>query len=377
MPRILKGNRSTVNWVPPDTKNQVSGLLSPEDCVLASQLSAMKFAGVGYDGPLLDEDILESEQAIIEVTQDEVKKALKSLLSKKDAILALLYSTHEKYNQEYFQGRLSMPLITIEKLSNRTLGNYMSSTDTTGLENHITLNRNFVALNTETRVLEALKHEMIHQYQDQVIYEKHDKSGKLIHEGEKRPKDWHNKDFKDLASKVGILANGRKGYGSPVKMPEPKSYNRKFICGCIASNGYPMTIWSTREVKAVCSICTKPYIEVKKAGEVIPANASDVEIAGQDAIEDRMKGEFSSFEKFKEKYSLTDKIKALKKKGTKYKEGIYQKGHNAFLQGYHYWVAYGDLTGVNEPKTTYSPLKVVSNPINRSNRLKRGAGKSV
>ena len=354
---LLRVKRSDVSKAPQELPSMPRNqeYLSPEDCILAGIESTRSADPISPDFPYSDD----LEQPIIEVAQLEVKQALKSLLSRKNAITAVLYGAHDTYNHRYFQGRLSVPLITIESLSHKTLGRYMPSAEATGLENHIVLNRHFVALNTETRILETLKHQMIHQYQDEVIYEKHGRDGRLLHEGEKRPKDWHNKDFKDWALSISIAAKGRKCCGSPAKMPEPKSYNRKFVCRCVASNGYPLTIWSTREIKAVCQVCNSSFIEVKKAGEVISVGASDIESKGQDAIENRMKAEFSSFEKFKEKYSLTDKTKELKKAGVRYKEGMYQKGHNACLAGYHYWVAFGEL--VVPPK--------------RSNRLKRGAVK--
>jgi len=359
MPRLLRAKRSDINPMLHDHFSP-HGLehMSPSDCV-KSAVDMMP-----TDFSYKDTEV--HEQPIVEVTQLEVKKALKLLQTRQNSIMDVLYKAHEDYNHRHFQGRLSVPIITIEKLSHRTLGSYMANADSAGLENHIILNRNFVALNTETRILETLKHQMIHQYQDEVIYEKHSKDGQIIHVGEKRPKDWHNKDFKDWATNTGIAANGPKCYGSPAKMPEPKSYNRKFVCRCVASNGYPLTIWSTREIKATCQVCNSAFVELKKAGDVIPVEASDVEDKGQDAIENRMRKEFSSFEKFKEKYALTAKVKELKKSGTGYKEGIYQKGHNACLAGYHYWVAFGELADI---------VPIQGAPTKRLNRLKRGAAK--
>jgi len=367
---VLRANRSKVSWESTDfIGNPVDQWTRDEDGhirdkVLKNLENFMSPSDLRCQ--VLEDD---DEQPIIEATQIEVKKALKALLTKQSDIMEVLYKAHEDYNARYFQGKLSVPLITMDKMSHLTLSSYVIGTDTSGLENHIRLNRSFIALNTETRILETLKHEMIHQYQDEVIYEKHDKFGILVHEGEKRPKDWHNKDFKSWALNVGILANGRKGYGNPAKMPEPKSYNRKFICKCIASNGYPMTIWSTREIKAVCSVCNSAYIELKKAGDTIPVGASDIEVKGQDAIEDKLKVKFKEFTKFKEKYSLSDKIKELKKSGTAYREGIYQKGHNAYLQGYHYWVAYEKITCDDQKPSAISTLP------KRSDRVKRGAGR--
>ena len=354
MPRVLKAKRSDINPVLLDPSIHCNQeYMSPSDCIYEGMES---ITTAGYPSTEVH------EQPIVEVTQLEVKKALKLLQTRQNAIMSVLYKAHDDYNHKYFQGRLSVPLITIEKLSHKTLGSYMANADSAGLENHIILNRNFVALNTETRILETLKHQMIHQYQDEVIYEKHTKDGLILHEGEKRPKAWHNKDFKNLAINIGIAAKGSKCYGSPAKMPEPKSYNRKFVCRCVASNGYPLTIWSTREIKATCQVCSSSFVEVSKAGDVIPVEASDIEGTGQDAIEIRMRGEFSVFEKFKDKRALTSKIKELKKSGTRYKEGIYQKGHNSCLAGYSYWVAFED-------RITPVP------PLSRLSRLKRGAAK--
>lgn len=353
MPRVLKDRRSDTNPILQDISTHCNqGYMSPSDCISEGIESIIT---AGYQSTEIH------DQPIVEVTQLEVKKALKLLQTKQNTIMDVLYKAHEDYNQRYFQGRLSVPIITIEKLSHKTLGSYMANADSAGLENHIILNRNFVALNTETRILETLKHQMIHQYQDEVIYEKHTKDGLVLHDGEKRPKAWHNKDFKNLALNIGIAAKGAKCYGSPAKMPEAKSYNRKFSCRCVASNGYPLTIWSTREIKATCQVCNSSFVEVSKAGDVIPVEASDIEGRGQDAIEIRMKVEFLNFDKFKDKRDLTSKIKELKRVGAKYKEGIYQKGHNSYLAGYSYWVAFGD--------------PVVTQPVSRINRLKRGAAK--
>lgn len=285
----------------------------------------------------------DEDQEIIEVSQDEVKKALKTLLSKHNDVIGLLYAKHDEYNKQYFGGQLSVPIITIDKMSNKTLGSYNHGQDNTGLENHIYMNRNFIALNTETRILETLRHEMIHQYQDEVLYEKKDKAGNLIHSGAKRPADWHNKDFREWAERVGIVANGKNCTGNPAHMPEAKSYNRKFACGCVATNGYPVTIWSTREIFAVCKICGRAFKELKKSGGTIAVKSSTIEKNGEDIVEIAMRKTYSNFEKFGSKKILTDRTKELKKDNIPYEEGIYSKGHNAYAKGYYYWVAYNDL----------------------------------
>jgi predicted SprT family Zn-dependent metalloprotease len=268
-------------------------------------------------------------------------------------------------------------------MSNKTLGKYNSGHDTIGLTNHIYFNRNFIALNTGTRILETLRHEMIHQYQDEVMYEKTDNEGKLIHGGQKRPKDWHNGDFRDFAKKVDIPAIGKHCTGSPANMPEAKSYNRKFRCGCMASNGHPLTIWSTREVDAVCNVCGEPFEEVKKSGGTIAVVLSDIEKGGQDAVEAKMQKEFKSFEKFQDKYELTEALEEVKSAGEAYKEGIYQKGHLSYTAGFRYWLAWGSIESKDKaaeeiPKKKTDSSSKPSKPLVSKSKAKltvvKGAG---
>lgn len=304
-----------------------------------------------------------TEQEIIEVSQEEVKKALKALMTNNEkkaaSLLEELYEAHEAYNAEFFFGELNMPFITFEKMDNRTLGNYTHGEDAMGIENHIRFNVNFIALNPMSRVLETLRHEMIHQWQDEVLYAKDgkelkavelvvfDENGKLDTVPgiqKKRPKDWHNADFKEMAKVVGILAQGAKCHGNPANMPTAQSYNRKFACGCIASNGYPMTVWSTREVKAVCQVCNRPYKELLKGGGTIEVTMSHVEKPNTDAVFDAMKDKFKNFDRFESKRKKDDFLEALElgSEGSlsEMEQGIYQKGHNMYDLGYHYWVAY-------------------------------------
>lgn len=347
MAKLLRARKNDVSW---STEPEPWNSAPSDDFIL------------DYVEQQISDDL--KAQPIIEVTELELKKALKEFLMRDNATIELLYQAHDNYTKKYFHSKLSEPFITLERMSHKTLGKYRAGKDPLGLENHITLNRDFVALNSESRILEELKHQMIHQYQDEILYEKHNDKGELIHPGEKRPKDWHNKDFKAMAKILGIEASGPKCYGSPAKMPEVKSYNRKFSCGCTASNGYPVTIWSTREIKAVCQVCNKPFAEVKKSGDTIHVESSDVEKVGEDAIELRMRKEFKNFERFTDKLSMSVRLKEIQKARTRYKDGIYQKGHNAHLRGYNYWVAY------NTPKLS-SEVKARGN-TRRSERPKRG-----
>lgn len=338
----------------------------------------------------------EKDQEIIEVDQEEVKKALRLLLTKENDFLARLYQKWEEFNQEYFFGELSYPLITIDKLDNRTLGNYTHGRDNLGISNHIRLNRNFVALNTEERILETLKHEMIHQWQDEVLYAKPGESPrkiryKMVVDGvvtemeamqKKRPKDWHNKDFKEMAKVVGIPAEGDKCYENPVKMPEPKSYNRKFICGCVASNGYPLTVWSTRFVNAICQTCGKPFREVPKVGKVIQVSQSHIEKPGEDAVEKEYSQKYRFFKKFTSKELKDEFLENFSETEeytmTNMAEGIYQKHHNAYKDGFTHWVAYNTNEPIEELSSEPEESQVDNEPEkvdNTEDKLKAKRGR--
>lgn len=323
------------------------------------------------------------EQEIIEVDQTEVKKALKALMARENDIVSTLYAKHQDYNEEYFHGQLSYPLITIDKMSNRTLGNYTFQGDEMGITNHIRMNRNFIALNTEDRILQTLRHEMIHQWQDEVLYFRHGKpktikfpeteklskddykfTGNWIETEQKKfPKNTHNQDFKEMASVVGIPARGDKCHGNPAIMPEPKSYNRKFACGCVASNGHRMTIWSTREVSARCKVCGQDYVEIEKNGKVIEVTQSHIEKPGEDAVMAEMLRRYKSFGSYKTRAERDEILAELVDTGDKHEHGIYQKFHNMYKNDYRYWVAY-DLIE-EEPKkkaTTKASKKPVEPP---------------
>ncbi len=284
---------------------------------------------------------------IKEVDELKVKQALKALLTTKSDLLKHLYSKHAEYNRRYFENALSHPLITIEKMNNRTLGNYtLHGSDSTGLNNHIRMNRTFCALNTEERIDETLLHEMVHQWQDEEVYLKAEEDPDKYPNKKKRPKanNWHNKDFFDKAKEINLPAKPPKGFGSPCNMPKGKSYNRKYMCGCIASNGYPLTIWSTRPVSAKCTICGQVFEERGKRGEVIPVTQSHVEKGKEDAVEKAKKAEgFLKFQRFLTKDGLDDFLLGM---GTKeYVDGLYQKKHNMYEKGFRYWVAYSKEGG--------------------------------
>ena len=295
------------------------------------------------------------EQEVHHVDMDAVKKALKVLITKEESIVGMLYEKHAEYNKKFFGDLLSLPIITIERMSNKKLGTYTIDGHALKLKNHIKFNPNFIALNTEERILETLRHEMIHQLQDEILYtEDENEVGKEVEIGEylatkrKKPKEWHNKDFRDWAEVVGIPAIGKNCVGNPAIMPEPKSYNRKFICGCVASNGFPVTVWSTREIDATCNACGEEFMEVEKQdkrAQTIEIKKSHVEQDTSDAVFDMYEDKYDWFMRFKEKDERDTFIEKLPE-GTMKEHGVYQKNHKMYGMGYRYWLAYTE--GVSE-----------------------------
>jgi hypothetical protein len=196
---------------------------------------------------------------------------------------------------------------------------------------------------------------------------KRTKDGKPVGEmvdQKSRPKEWHNRDFKEYAVVVDIPAKGDKCHGNPANMPEGKSYNRKFSCECIASNGFPLTIWSTRDVFATCNVCKKPFVEEeKKTGGTVQVVQSHIELPGEDAVEIKMgKKGYAHFDKFpskKERDAFIDVLYAANgEEALEAEQGFYLKGNNAYKEGFTHWVAYsGEKPKAKESKSATLPKK--------------------
>lgn len=288
----------------------------------------------------------EDSSNIQEVDQIAVKEALKILLTNKEHIIGRLYEAHDRWNKTKFGNILPMAVITIERMDNRTLATYSpAGSSRIGVDNHIRFNENFIALNNIERVELTMAHEMIHEWQDTVIYSALDK----------KPREWHNKDFREQAAKIGIPCEGKHCGTGPANMPKAKSYNRKFICGCVASNGYPMTIWSTREIHAKCTICGQEYTEVKKIrGATIPVTASHINSKRGDIVQKTLALEgFDMFKRFKDKDEFDSFLED--KKGMQTKSGHYQKQHTLYEKDWRYWIAWNSIKASESllPAATY------------------------
>lgn len=376
-----------------DAKN--AGGVEPWDYVAGSMSNSINDGDVEWEPFKASEvpnteDKPDGQQEIIEISKERVKEALRVLLSTKNTYIAMLYEKHAQYNSEFFEGALSTPVITIDKMDNRTLANYTYEGDPMAVDQHIKFNINFIALNEDWRILETLRHEMIHQWQDEVAYGKRDATDNelkmtklpkidvetkaIVFEDvlqRRRPKETHNNDFRLYAAIVGIPAEGPNCTGNPANMPEPQSYNRKFVCLCMASNKYRMTIYSTREVDATCNVCGTKYTEVSKAteGKTITAKVSHIEKPGQDAIQDEMGAKYTEFVRFESKTlkdGFVDEIMGgtlAEGAATAMEQGVYQKGHNAYAWGHRYWVAYSMPDGTTHKKGKAGASKPKKTPV--------------
>ncbi|ABO51136.1 protein of unknown function SprT [Desulforamulus reducens MI-1] len=181
--------------------------------------------------------------------QLQAKEALKTLLTSDDKVIAMLYEKHQDFNQEYFEGELSFPLISFEKMNTKTLATYTAGKNRLRLENHIRFNIELINLNEdqEEAICEVLKHEMIHQWQDECLYT-----------GEKKPKNWHNKDFKAKAEELGVLVQGT---NCPIKMPEGnvKNHSYRYVCGCRDEQNKTLVIRTPFPLEAKCKRCGEEF----------------------------------------------------------------------------------------------------------------------
>lgn len=183
--------------------------------------------------------------------QMQAKEAIKDIQSNEDRLLALFYETHREYNAKFFEGKLSLPIISVEKLNNKTLGSFQERNDL-NLDFHIKINSRMIELNTDTVILNTLKHEMIHQWQAEILY--------TPHGIKKRPKCWHNTDFDFKAKDIGCV------FPNPdAVMPPSRNKPRiKYRCDCIDDSTYkPLIISLPWELDAVCNNCGKTFIPLE------------------------------------------------------------------------------------------------------------------
>lgn len=183
-------------------------------------------------------------------TFDQIKRGLRELLIRDNYFLARIYAKYNELNKLYFDNKLSIPLISVGKLNRRQLAIYEN---TLLLGGHIRFNQEIIALQLSKKICETLLHQMIHRWQDTILYPAL---------GKENPANWHNKDFQEMAAKVGLPAEGKRGFGSLAILSKNKKRSQKFCCSCQNSKGGKLAIWSTTEIEAVCSVCGVAFTEV-------------------------------------------------------------------------------------------------------------------
>lgn len=175
----------------------------------------------------------------------EFAEAYEAFARGQQGIINQLYQQFRAFNQQYWSGQLPLAIIRIPShgMTRRKLGRYTRRNEQ-GEEHVIEINKDFVVLNPWERVLETLRHEMIHLYLIGVVNE-HGCKG-------------HGKKFKAEADRVGVPCHGPRGYGNPAKMPAPRTSYAEWKCACGVTS---VRCSETRDVHAVCDCCWSPLKE--------------------------------------------------------------------------------------------------------------------
>lgn len=179
---------------------------------------------------------------IVFIDATKFAEAYEAFSRGQQGIVDRLYASFHEFNEQHWRGQLPRAIIRIPShgMTRRTLGRYTLKNEQ-GEEHVVEINKDFVVLNTWTRVLETLRHEMIHLY--------------LLGVVKGRGCMGHGKKFKAEADRVGIPCEGPRGYGNPANMPAPLTNYTEWRCAC---NTTVVRAGSRREVHAICDHCWSP-----------------------------------------------------------------------------------------------------------------------
>jgi len=148
-----------------------------------------------------------------------------------------LYVCARLFNERFFEGKLSDPILTIDKGRFSTMGSDRIGRNGFGAKNHITLNSLHVQSKAET--LSTLLHEMIHLWQ----YE--------ITRRASRP-PYHNVEFQRKSRELGIPSDS---LGHQLGMGDP------FVSVC-RENG--VNVADSSDPPSVVGVDPRPSSKVKK-----------------------------------------------------------------------------------------------------------------
>ncbi|MCK9543592.1 MAG: SprT-like domain-containing protein [Novosphingobium sp.] len=181
-----------------------------------------------------------------------------------------LYRWMERFNDKFFDGKLSTAVLSFEKTRCSTLGHYVTERNAIGVQDNI--NMNSVHLRREKwQILSTLLHEMVHQYQRRL--------GSFSDKEVVTSNNYHNKEFLTMTASFGLIYNKKgqridkpqevfvnflKEHG--VEVTEEKAYDKpigksklkKFSCQCTP----PINVRvGNSEFSAKCNLCNKDFEE--------------------------------------------------------------------------------------------------------------------
>lgn len=121
-----------------------------------------------------------------------------------------LYIWFDRFNEEFFGGKLEQCVISFEKTRLNNLGHYVLELNSLGLQDNINLNETHARQQPLSETLSTLLHEMVHQYQRRLgsFSEK---------ENRKKYTNYHNKEFLDMVASFGLIHNKK---GQQIERPK-------------------------------------------------------------------------------------------------------------------------------------------------------------
>jgi len=182
--------------------------------------------------------------SVTTISDEDFAARFREFASSKNEIIGKLYAVHDEVNKRFYGGKLSVPVIIIERLHRRVLGHYVFDRNGFGALNEIKINSDFAAANDFDRIVLTFKHEMIHQAQGEIFYRHAE-----------RPKSFHNKLFREEAARIGIPAEGRSCSSGPAGMPPPKYKTRRWKCRC------GNKLYTRKPLEVTCNVCGQDYEE--------------------------------------------------------------------------------------------------------------------
>jgi len=144
----------------------------------------------------INKAIREHEEVVSEWTHSKLAKEL--------------YVWFDRFNTEFFNGKLDQCVISFEKTRINNLGHYVTEFNSLGLQDNINLNETHARQQPLSETLSTLLHEMCHQYQRRL-------GSFSIAEKRKPNANYHNKEFLEMTESFGLKHNKK---GQQIEPPK-------------------------------------------------------------------------------------------------------------------------------------------------------------